>query len=91
MLTRGILCVKVGPMQALSDLWNVLQGKMELWIQNNHAGTVKILDMNYQTVSGYKRKRTWRWLKQLHGHQTHQTEITFSWGSQEEGKSEDEA
>ena len=88
---RYTLHVKVGPMQALHDLWNVLQGKMELQIWNNHAGTVKIPDMNYQTVSGYKRKRTWRQLEQLHRHQTHQTEITFSWGLQEKGKSEDEA
>ena len=78
-------------MQAFHDLQNVLQGKMEQLIPSNHAGTVKILGLNYQTVFGYKRRRIWRQLEQLHEHQVHQTEITFFWGSQEEGKSENKA
>ena len=77
-------------MQAFHNLQNVLQGKTEPLIQNNHASTVKILSMNYQTVFGYKRRRIWRQLEQLHEHRAHQTEITFFWGSQE-GKSEDQA
>ena len=78
-------------MQAFHNLQNVLQRKTEPLIQNNHASTVKIPDMNYQTVSGYKRRRIWRQLEQLQEHQSHQTEITFFWGLEEEGKSENKA
>ena len=44
-------------MQAFHDLQNVLQGKMEQLILNNHAGTVKILGMNYQTVFRLQKKK----------------------------------
>ena len=44
-------------MQAFHDLQNVLQGKTEPLIPNNHAVTVKILGMNYQTVFSYKKKK----------------------------------
>ena len=50
-------------MQAFHNLQNVLQGKTEPLILNNHAGTVKILGMNYQTVFGYKRRKIWRQLE----------------------------
>ena len=50
-------------MQAFHNLQNVLQGKTEPLILNNHASTVKILGMNYQTVFGYKRRKIWRQLE----------------------------
>ena len=54
-------------MQVFCDLRNVLQGKMELQIQNNHVGIVKIPGMNYQTVSGYRRKKNWKHLSSFMG------------------------
>ena len=56
-ITRGTLSVKVNPMHAFHNLQNALQGKTEQLIPNNHASTVKILGMNYQTVFGYKRRK----------------------------------